>query len=147
MADKKDVAHSIVEMGKMFEELESTEKNLHEIKIELGQAQQELKRIKAVRQEEQEKFDSEKTTREAILSDLKAEIDDLVTKKNEFHSWKNVEILKINDINNSLNDKLASIETKLEEAESKLNQANSAMSVVEDKKEVLKKIIELTDKL
>lgn len=144
---KDDILKSILDLGKTAQELEGVKKEIEELKQVKGQLDHEVALLKKTRIEENDLFSKEQIERKAKKEELEKAINELQNHRSSLSNSAIPELLKLQNLKDSIDSGKVTLDNQQERLNAQVNQHSKNQQELEDKKEILKQIKELTEKL
>jgi predicted nucleic acid-binding Zn-ribbon protein len=144
---REDIVKTVLDLAKTSEELDSVKKDLTELKQQKGQLESNVVVLKRARQDEQEKYDSQKREKDKQIADLNSEISKLQTQRNQLSNSAIPELQRIESLKASVNTQQGELR-KQDELNTKREKSFAEnYKKVDEKIKIISQIKELADKL
>lgn len=143
----EDVVKGILELGKISEELKGFQRNIDEAKQQKAQLDKDIFLFRKIRQEEKESLEKEEQEKEKIIAELNQRISDLQTKKDSVNFEISAERLRLAQLDEQIKSGLSNIDKENNKLNFQTDLLNKTQIEVEHKKDIIRQIKELAEKL
>ena len=142
-----DVIKGVLDLAKTAQELENVKKEHHELSQQIGQLENNLNVLKRANKEEREAFDKLKKEKQEYMDSTTQEISKLQNSRASLSASLAPEVAQLNSLKSQLEGFKNEISNKDKELNDKYNMLSKNQSEFEEKKNIVKQIKELAEKL